>query len=85
MAIFGAPSFTPEGDRHVCPLSFFLKKFTSEQLLFEAFFDNDRYFWQHSAQSKLTFPIFVYYNISKLAIFGTPSSSPGGDKETCVH
>ncbi len=48
IAIFGARSFAPGGDRHTGLLTFF-KKFNSEQLLFEEFFDIIPIFWQRSA------------------------------------
>ncbi len=35
---FEPPSSTPGGDRHECPLTF-CTKFSSQQLLFEQFFD----------------------------------------------
>ncbi len=42
------------------------------------------YFLQHLALKRSYFPISVHYNISKMANFKSPSSTPRGDR-TCAH
>ncbi len=53
MAIFGAPSSTPGGNRDMRPLGFY-RKFNAEQLLFESFFDTIDIF-RSTRQSESTF------------------------------
>ncbi len=38
------------------------------------------YFWQRWALKWIHFPVFVYYNISMMAIFGASYSTPVGDE-----
>ncbi len=54
-------------------------EFDAQQLLFEAFFDIMLIFGRVEPNVNLL-PIFVHYNISKIAIFQDPSSTRGGDK-----
>ncbi len=81
MAIFVAPNTTPGRDRHMRPLTFCMK-FNSRQLLFQVIFDIIAYFWQRSVVKCIYFAVFVHFNVSKMAIFGALSSTPGGDKDT---
>ncbi len=78
MGIFGAPSSTLGRDRLMCPLTFLYGIQCSTTLIW-SLFEYNAYFWQHWALKPIYFPIFVPY-MSMMAIFGTPSSTPGGDR-----
>ncbi len=52
------PSSTPNGDRHMCPLSF-CPKFNAQQLLFKASFNTIRIFG------------CIEPNVNLLSLFGT--------------
>ncbi len=64
-------SSNPGGDRHM-PSWHFCMQFNAQQLLFEAFFGYDPYFWQCYALKWIYFPLFVHDNISRMAIFEAP-------------
>ncbi len=69
MAIFGAlPNSTPEGDRHVHPLTF-LCRIQCWTVSIWSVFSYNAYFWQRQAPKWIYFPVFVNYNISKMSIF----------------
>ncbi len=97
MAIFEAPSSTPEGDRHAHPL-IFCSVFNDEQLLFEAFSHIMRIFGSVEPQTESNFPFqyniifetyqssessssIVHYNIPKMSSFDLPSSTLEGDRQ----
>ncbi len=65
------PGSTPEGDRHVHPLTFLCGIHFSTTFPWSIFGYN-AYFWQGRILKWVYFPIFVHYNISKMAIFGAP-------------
>ncbi len=68
-----------EGDRRVCPMTFLYEIQCSTSFIWSIFGYN-AYFWQRCALRWIYFLIFVHYNISKMAIFGAPSSTSGGDR-----
>ncbi len=78
MGIFRTPSSTPGGDRHMRSLTF-LYVIQCSTTFISRIFVYKAYFWQHRVLKWIHFLIFVHYNISVMAIFGTPSSTPGGD------
>ncbi len=70
MAIFGEPSSTPGVGRHIGPLTFLDGIQCSTTFIWSVFTYN-AYFWQRRALKWIYFAIFIHYNISKMAIFGT--------------
>ncbi len=83
MAIFGAPSSTPEGDRQMHPLTSLYMEFNSQQLLFEAFLDIMHIFGSVVAQSEYTLP-FLYVIIFQ-CWQSLETSSLLGKIDVCVH
>ncbi len=69
--IFGAPSSTPVGDKHMLPLTF-LYEIESWTTFIWSFFSYNAYLWQRWALKWICFPISIHYNISKMAVFVVP-------------
>ncbi len=66
------------GEIDMCAHLVFWGKLNYQQLLLATFFYLIVIFCNSSKRN--LFPQSVHYNISSLAMFGTPSSTPGGDR-----
>ncbi len=76
------PSSTPGQDKNLRP-PHFCKKFNSEQLSFESFFDTIGIFG--SVQKWIYFPIPVHYKYIKNGKLWSPPVPLLGEIEICVH
>ncbi len=79
MAIFGPPSSTPAGDRHMRLLTFLYGIQCSTTFIWSIVGYN-AYFGQHCGPKWIYFVVFVPYNFSNTTIFGPLCSTPGGDR-----
>ncbi len=64
-------SFTPEGDRHMHPVTFLYETESRTTFVWNSFW-YIAYFWQRQVLKWIYFARFSNFNISKMAIFRAP-------------
>ncbi len=79
ITIFGTPSSTPVGDRHMRPLTFLYEIESWTTFIWNLFWYNV-YVWQYWALKWIYFPVSIHCNILMTGVFGALCSTLVGDK-----